>query len=50
MCPIGFFIKLATIRIITVDTSEIATKLERNEDKSKYYISPSGGKGNFPSP
>ena len=48
--PIGFLIKFAIIRIIPVDTSDIATKLARNGDKSKYSISPSGGKGNFPRP
>ena len=46
----GFLIKLAMIRIIPVDTSDIATKLARNGDKSKYSIRPSGGKGNFPKP
>ena len=48
--PIGFLIKLAMIRIIPVDTSDIATKLARNGDKSKYSIRFSGGNGNFPSP
>ena len=48
--PIGFFIKFAIMRIIPVDTSDIATKLARNGDKPKYSISPSGGKGNLPIP
>ena len=50
VCPIGFLIKFAIIKIIPVDTSDIATKLARNGDKSKYSISPSGGNGNFPNP
>ena len=48
--PTGFLIKFAVIKIIPLDTSDIATKLARNGDKLKYSISPSGGKGNFPRP
>ena len=48
--PIGFLIKFAIISITPVDTSDIATKLARNGDRSKYSISPSGGKGNLPIP
>ena len=50
VCPNGFLIKFAIMRIIPVDTSEIATKLARNGDKLKYSIRFSGGKGNFPKP
>ena len=50
VCPNGFLIKFAIIRITPVDTSDIATKLARNGDKSKYSIRFSGGKGNFPRP
>ena len=42
--------KFAAIRIMPVVTSDIATKLARNGDKSKYSIRFSGGKGNFPKP
>ena len=50
VCPNGFLMKFAIIRIIPVDTSDIATKLARNGDKSKYSIKFSGGKGNLPNP
>ena len=48
--PIGFFIKPATIRIIPVNNSDIATTLAKNGGKLKYSIRPSGGKGNLPRP
>tara|TARA_B100001142_G_scaffold127598_1_gene129501 strand:- start:22 stop:345 length:324 start_codon:yes stop_codon:yes gene_type:complete len=50
VCPNGFLMKFAIIRITPVDTSDIATKLARNGDKPKYSIRFSGGKGNFPRP
>ena len=50
VCPNGFLMKFAIIRIMPVDTSDIATKLARNGDKSKYSIKFSGGKGNLPRP
>ena len=48
--PIEFFKKFAIINITPVDTSEIATKLARNGERPKYSVSPSGGKGNLPTP
>ena len=48
--PIELFKKFAIINITPVDTSEIATKLARNGERPKYSVSPSGGKGNLPTP
>ena len=48
--PREFFKKFATIKIIPLETSDIATKLAINGESPKYSVSPSGGKGNFPRP
>ena len=48
--PYGLLIKPAIIRMAPADNSDIATKLARNGDKSKYSINPSGGSGNLFSP
>ena len=48
--PYGDLKKPLMININPADNSDIATKLARNGDKSKYSIRFSGGKGNFPRP
>ena len=48
--PYGDFKKPLITNIIPVDNSDIATKLARNGDKSKYSIKASGGKGNLFNP
>ena len=50
MWPTEFLIKLAIIKIIPEDISDIATKLAINGDKPKYSVNPSGGRGNLPKP
>ena len=50
VCPIEFLIKIAIIKTTPLATSDTATKLARNGERPKYSVSPTGGKGNLPSP
>ena len=45
--PYGDLKKPLMINITPADNSDIATKLARNGDKSKYSIKASGGNGNL---